>query len=324
MSKPVVFLLVNLGSPERPEAGAVARFLRPFLSDRRVVEIPRWIWLPILNGIVIPRRAKRVARKYQSIWMQQGSPIRVFTESLTEKLQQHLSSHSRTEIKVRHAMAYGSPGIAEVLAQEQQAGAGQFVVMPLYPQYSATTTGAVYDQIARYTLLKRDIPAIHVIRDYFDHPDYIRALADSVRAHWIRNGRSERLLMSFHGIPQRNVELGDPYGQQAFKTAELLAKELGLAASEWGLGFQSRFGRAQWLRPYTDEVVKDWASEGVKSLAVISPAFAVDCLETLEEISQEYRQLFLAQGGETFDYIPCLNDSLDHVNMLEKLTSSYL
>lgn len=348
MSKPVVVLLVNLGSPERPNAEAVAGFLRPFLSDRRVVEIPRWVWWPILNGIVIPRRAKRVAKKYESIWMEQGSPIRVFTERLAEGVQQHFSGTSsagaesnagaessaepgssaatthRAGIKVRHAMAYGSPAISDVLAEEQQAGVEQFVVVPLYPQYSATTTAAVYDQIARYTLAARDIPDIRVIKYYYDQPDYIQALAASVRARWTQEGRPQRLLMSFHGIPQRNVELGDPYHQHCLRTAELLADELGLEPSDWGLAFQSRFGKAQWLKPYTDQLITEWAKEGVKSLSVISPAFAVDCLETLEEISQEYRDLFFQQGGESFDYIPCLNDSAMHVKMLANLTAHYL
>lgn len=330
MSKPVVLLLVNLGSPERPDAEAVSRFLRPFLSDQRVVEIPRLIWRPILNGIVIPRRAKRVAKKYESIWMEQGSPIRVFTERLAEGVQQHFSSNTDVAsrigavIKVRHAMTYGSPAIADVLAEEQQAGVERFIVLPLYPQYSATTTAAVYDQVARYTLAARDIPDVHVIKYYFDQREYIQALAASVRAHWAQNGRPERLLMSFHGIPQRNVELGDPYQQHCLITAELLAEELDLESSDWGLGFQSRFGRAQWLKPYTDDVLKEWAKEGVKSVAVISPAFAVDCLETLEEISQEYRDLFLEQGGESFAYIPCLNDSSTHVKMLAHLTAHYL
>lgn len=338
MSKPVVVLLVNLGSPERPDAEAVAAFLRPFLSDRRVVEIPRWVWWPILNGIVIPRRAKRVAKKYQSIWMEEGSPIRVFTERLAAGVQQRLSATNnaqtrsnpgetlkgRPEVKVRYAMAYGAPAVSEVLAEEQQAGVEQFVVLPLYPQYSATTTAAVYDQIARYTLAARDIPAIQVIKHYYDQPDYIQALAASVRAHWTQDGRSQRLLMSFHGIPQRNVELGDPYHQHCLRTAELLADELGLESADWGLGFQSRFGKAQWLKPYTDELIKEWAREGVKSLSVISPAFAVDCLETLEEISQEYRDLFFQYGGESFDYIPCLNDSGIHSKLLANLTARYL
>lgn len=324
MRKPVVLLLVNLGSPERPDAAAVTDFLRPFLSDQRVVEIPRWIWRPILNGVVIPRRAGRVAKKYESIWMEQGSPIRVFTERLAEGVQQHFVAKGRDGIRVRHAMAYGSPSIATVLTEEQSAGVERFLLLPLYPQYSATTTAAVYDQIARYTLAVRDIPDIRVIKHYFDQPEYIQALAASVRAHWMQASRPERLLMSFHGIPQRNVELGDPYQRHCLRTAELLAEELGLAPSDWGLGFQSRFGRAQWLKPYTDDVVKEWAQAGIKSIAVISPAFAVDCLETLEEISQEYRALFLEQGGESFDYIPCLNDSSIHVEMLAYLTTHYL
>lgn len=324
MSTPIVLLLVNLGSPERPDAASVTDFLRPFLSDQRVVEIPRWIWRPILNGIVIPRRAGRVAKKYESIWMEQGSPIRVFTERLAAGVQKRFASEGRNDVRVRHAMAYGSPGIATILAEEQGAGVERFIVLPLYPQYSATTTAAVYDQIARYTLAARDIPDIHVIKYYFDRPEYIETLAASVRNHWNQTDRPERLLMSFHGIPQRNVELGDPYQRHCLQTAELLAEELGLRSSEWSLGFQSRFGRAQWLKPYTDDVIKEWAQAGIKSVAVVSPAFAVDCLETLEEISQEYRALFIDQGGESFDYIPCLNDSSLHVDMLTRLTARCL
>lgn len=324
MRKPVVVVLVNLGSPEKPEAGAVARFLRPFLGDRRVVEIPRLVWWPILNGIVIPRRAKRVAENYRSIWMDEGSPIRVYTENLAQALERYFQEGNALQVKVRHAMTYGSPSIARVFEEEQSTGVERFVVIPLYPQYSATTTAAVYDQISRYCLARRDIPDVHVIKHYFDRPEYIKALGDAVHEHWERHGRPERLLMSFHGIPQRNVDLGDPYRGHCEQTAELLAAELNLERSEWGLAFQSRFGPAQWLQPYTDDLVREWAAAGVKNISVISPAFAADCLETLEEISQEYREVFLARGGRDFNYIPCLNDSPRHVEMLANLTARYL
>lgn len=324
MSKSVVVVLVNLGSPEKPEAAAVARFLRPFLGDQRVVAIPKLVWWPILNGIVIPRRARRVAENYRSIWRDEGSPIRIYTEKLTYALQEYFQAGNTLQVKVRHAMAYGAPAIADVLAEEQAAGIERFVVVPLYPQYSATTTGAVYDQISHYCLAQRDIPDIHVIKHYFDRPQYIRALADTVRQHWQQHGQPERLLMSFHGIPQRNVDQGDPYRKHCEQTATLLAAELGLDKSIWELAFQSRFGPAQWLQPYADNVIREWTAAGVKSISVISPAFAVDCLETLEEISQGYRRIFLEGGGQSFGYIPCLNDSMRHVEMLASLTARYL
>ncbi len=311
-------LLVNLGSPQVATRRGVAEFLRPFLLDRRVVELPRWLWWPLLNGVIIPLRAARAARAYRAIWTESGSPLRAYTGRLAARLQEEFAQCNQA-VRVAWAVTYGEPGIADALKKLQGDGVGKIVVVPLFPQYSATTTGAVYDQIADFVKRVRNIPELHVVRNYPALPEYIAALADSVRAHWQAHGRSARLLISFHGIPQRCADLGDPYPRDCEVTAELLAAALGLAAEDWQLTFQSRFGRQQWLQPYTDVTLDNLARSGIATVDVICPAFATDCLETLEEIAVENRGRFRAAGGHELRLIPCLNDSLAHAQALHAL-----
>ncbi|MBB6523723.1 ferrochelatase [Pseudoteredinibacter isoporae] len=318
-------LLVNLGTPETAEPKSVRKFLAEFLSDRRVVEIPRLIWWPILHGIILTTRPKAVAKAYQSIWWEEGSPLRVITERQRNALQKTLSKRFPNEhVTVEYAMSYGDPGIAQQIKDLQAQGVDHIAVLPLYPQYSATTTAVVYDQLAELQQQQRDIADARVCKYYFDRPSYIKALAHSVREYRLEHGSAERLLMSFHGIPKRCVDLGDPYYQHCVATAEALAGELGLEKEQWGISFQSRLGKAEWLKPYTSDIVQEWGREKLSSLDVICPAFAADCLETLEEISEEIREEFQEAGGGDFSYIPCLNDSAMHIECLAELSEELL
>lgn len=313
-------LLVNLGSPQTPTRRGVARFLREFLLDSRVVELPRPLWWCILNGLVIPLRAARVARTYQSIWMPEGSPLRVYTEKLAAAVAQCFPLRADApRVLVTSAMTYGGPSIAARVASLRAAGARRILLIPLFPQYSATSTGAVYDVVARLIQNARDIPDIQVVKSYATFPPYIAALAASVREHWERQGRAQRLLMSFHGIPQICAERGDPYPVECRATALALAEALGLTDGEWVMAYQSRFGRQQWLQPYTADTLRMLAGSGITSVDVICPAFATDCLETLAEITEESGELFRAAGGERLALIPCLNDSEMHAAALKML-----
>ena len=302
-------ILINLGTPDNPDSAGVRAFLKDFLSDRRVVEVPRPIWWLILNLIILPFRSPKVAKKYQPLWAMGDSPLRLFSQRLVAGIQEKLGQ----DIAVELAMTYGKPGLVEVIEELEAKGAKAFYFVPLYPQYSATTTAAAMDAVARYFMGRRDIPQWSWLRNYHDEQAYIEALADSVRAHWQTHGQSDRLLMSFHGIPKRNVDLGDPYQQHCQETAESLAKALGLNSDQWLMTYQSRLGKAEWLQPYTDKTVAELAKSGVKSVDVIAPSFAADCLETLEELDTEAAEIFYENGGESFSYIPCLNDSEKHV-----------
>jgi len=313
-------LLVNLGSPQTPTRRGVARFLREFLLDSRVVELPRPLWWCILNGLVIPMRAARVARTYESIWMPEGSPLRVYTERLAAAVAQCFPQRANApQVLVTSAMTYGGPSIAAQVASLRTAGAREILLIPLFPQYSATSTGAVYDVVARLVQNSRDIPDIRVVKSYPTFPPYIAALAASVRDHWERQGRAQRLLISFHGIPQVCAERGDPYPIECRATALALAEALELADADWIMAYQSRFGRQQWLQPYTADTLRMLAGSGITSVDVICPAFATDCLETLAEITEESGELFRAAGGERLALIPCLNDSELHVAALKML-----
>ncbi|MCG3171171.1 MAG: Ferrochelatase [Pseudomonadales bacterium] len=312
-------ILVNLGSPRAPTPAAVAAFLAEFLSDQRVVELPRLLWQPVLRGIVIPLRAKRVAHAYASIW-DGDSPLRAIALRQRERLQQRLrASLGDAAPWVRLAMSYQGPSIAATIEDCQRRGIERIVVLPLYPQYSATTTAAVFDQVARHLLHTRSLPGLHLVRDYHDAPGYIAALAASVREHWDSQGRGAHLLLSFHGIPEVNVRKGDPYARQCERTARLLADELGLGDGDWTLAYQSRFGRQRWLMPYTNETLHRLAADGVRSVDVLCPAFAADCLETLEEMVVENRAVFLEAGGAEYRFIACLNDRDDHIAMLHDI-----
>lgn len=322
----VAILLVNLGTPEAPTPGAVRRYLAEFLSDPRVVELPRWVWWPILHGIILRFRPRKSALKYASIWQPEGSPLRVFTAAQAEKLQAELDTQN-IPVQVRYAMRYGSPAIASVLDELKRAGCERILVLPLYPQYAASTSASVMDEVAHWLLRTRVQPEIRTVRDFADDAAYLDALAETLRAHWQQHGPlgpEGRLLMSFHGLPQRAVDLGDPYQDQCLCTARLLADRLGLAPDQFVVSFQSRFGRAKWLQPYTAQTVKRLAHEGISRLDVLCPGFVADCLETREEIALEVRQDYLVAGGKVFHYIPCLNDGSQWITALAQLCGKHL
>lgn len=309
-------LLVNLGTPDAPTSGAVRRYLRQFLSDPRVVELPWLLWQPLLQGVILPLRARRSARAYRSIWTDQGSPLKVYSRSLAGALEMHLSSVHQRRVPVSLAMRHGRPSIEDGLSALEAVQVRSIVVLPLYPQYSATTAGSVYDAVSAVYRRRRWIPHLGFISDYHLEPRYIDALAERIEAHWSERGRGELLLMSFHGLPEKSRRLGDPYHDQCRATARALAERLRLTEGEWMVAFQSRFGPAQWLRPYCAEVLAALPQRGVRSVEVVCPGFAVDCLETLEEIASTDRQVFLDAGGERYHYIPCLNADPAHVEAL--------
>ncbi|MDT4329837.1 ferrochelatase [Methylomonas sp. MED-D] len=309
-------LLVNLGSPASTKIGDVRRFLREFLGDPRVVNLPRPLWWLILNLFILPFRPKKSAHAYRAIWTEQGSPLIVFTRRLAEKLAARLAG---TDIQVEYAMRYGKPALAEKLAEFKQNGVEDIVVVPLYPQYSSTTTASIFDVVAEVFVGWRHLPSLRFIGEFHQHPAYIRAVADSVRTHWAEHGQADCLLMSFHGLPAKLTELGDPYFYQCQATAKRIAEQLELADGQWRLVFQSRFGRAEWLKPYCVEVLAELPTQGIRNIDVLCPGFSVDCLETLEEIAIANREIFLEAGGETYRYIPALNDSDAHVEVMQAL-----
>ncbi|MCW8908551.1 MAG: ferrochelatase, partial [Sedimenticola sp.] len=312
-------LLVNLGTPDSPSVADVRRYLKQFLSDPRVVELPRSLWWLILNGAILRLRPKRSAAAYRQVWTDQGSPLLVESRAIAEELQQALAGRLRQPVRVELAMRYGAPSIARGLEQLRQANARHILVLPLYPQYSATTTASTFDEISRVLGGWRWLPELRFINHYHDDPGYIRALADSVRRFDPDDSSRDRLLMSFHGIPQSYADQGDPYAEQCHTTAQRLADELGLQPQQWAITFQSRVGRQPWLQPYTDETLKQWGAEGVSRVDVICPGFPADCLETLEEIGEENRDYFLQAGGEQYRYIPALNRDPLHIEALASL-----
>jgi ferrochelatase len=300
-------LLVNLGTPDEPTAPALRRYLAEFLSDPRVVEIPRLVWWPILHGVILNTRPAKSAAKYATVWMTGGSPLAVWTQRQTEGVAQALAAAGH-DVLVRHAMRYGNPGLPAVLDALRAEGATRVLVLPLYPQYAAATTASVNDKVMQWAQQARRMPEFRFVGEYHDDPGYIQALAGRLQAHWQVHGRSEKLVLSFHGVPERSLLLGDPYHCHCYKTARLLATQLGLARDEVLVTFQSRFGKAKWLEPYTEPTLEALAEQGVKSVDVMCPGFVADCLETLEEIAQEACDAFLEAGGERFQYVPCLND----------------
>ncbi len=316
-------LLVNLGTPAAPTAEAVRDYLAEFLSDPRVVEWPRWLWWPVLHGYVLRTRPRRSAELYARIWRDDGSPLRVFSERLAQGVRRALAARA-PEVEVALAMTYGEPSIRGVIIDLMRRGVRRLLVLPLFPQYSATSTGAALDAVARTMLALRWPPALRTVGDYHADAGYLAALASSVQAHWAEHGRGERLLLSFHGIPESCADRGDPYPGQCRDTARRLGQALGLGYDRLVVAFQSRVGRQSWLRPYTDEMVEQLAQQDVKRLDVLCPGFAVDCLETLEEVALRYRAAFLTAGGEQFRYIPALNDSAAHVSVLTQLAWRHL
>ena len=317
-------LLCNLGTPDAPTASALRRYLAEFLSDRRVVEIPRIAWWPLLHGIILRTRPAKSAAKYQTIWTKEGSPLLLWTEKQASMLHGWLGQAGLL-VPVLPGMRYGQPAIQQQLQVLANQGVQRILVLPLYPQYSSTTVASVFDDVTAWASRQRALPELRFVNSYHDHPGYIAALAQSVRRHWQREGaRAEKLIVSFHGIPERNVRLGDPYRAQCEETTELLASALQLAPGQYQLTFQSRFGRAAWLRPYTEPTLVALAKGGTRSVDVICPGFAADCLETLQEISQEVREAFTHAGGEQFRYIPCLNDDNAWITALSQIAQQHL
>ena len=317
-------LLVNLGTPAAPTAAALRRYLAQFLWDPRVVEIPRPLWWLILHGVILRTRPARSAAKYAAIWTPTGSPLLHWTQRQAECLQAELHTRGHAGLIVRPAMRYGEPAINTTLDALQAEGATRILVLPLYPQYAAATTASTIDAVAAWAAGARRVPELRFINNYHDDPGYVAALAASVRAHWARQPRGDKLVMSFHGVPARSLALGDPYHCECHKTARLLAEALGLAKEDYLVTFQSRLGRAKWLEPYTEPTVKKLAAQGIKRIDAICPGFAADNLETLEEIAMEAKDAFIGAGGEQFNFIDCLNDRPDWISALADLSLRHL
>jgi protoporphyrin/coproporphyrin ferrochelatase len=312
-------LLVNSGTPEAPEPRAVRAFLARFLSDPRVVELPRALWLPLLWGVILPFRPLRIAHKYRNIWTSSGSPLRDLSVRLSRELDTVLAQRMLAPLTVEVGMLYSAPDLPHALRRLFESGARRILVVPLFPQYCGATSGAVFDQVSAELRRWRSLPELHFVADYHDHPGYIDALRASVTEHWEKHGRAGHLLMSFHGIPEQYVQNGDPYYSQCQTTARLLADELLLSDGEWIVGFQSRFGPKAWLKPYTSAVLAAMPGRGVRNVNVICPGFAADCLETLEEIAIENRDVFMRAGGERYEYIPALNARAAHARFMSEL-----
>ena len=320
----VTIILANLGTPDEPTAAAVRRFLKQFLSDQRVIEIPKPIWQIILRLFILPFRPKRVAHAYEMVW-RQDSPMREIVLAQVAAIRQQLTQdYPQFELTVVPAMSYGHPGIQELLQQLSVQVQDHIILLPLFPQYSATSTAPLYDALAKWILTQRNLPGLSIIRDYYQHPLYIQALAQSVRDYQSEHGSAEKLLMSFHGIPQPYADKGDPYAERCRITAQLLAQALNLKDDEWAISFQSRFGKQEWVKPYTDVLLEQWGQQGVKSVQIMSPAFSADCLETLEELAIQNAETFKAAGGEQYAYIPALNTRTDHLALLNHLLQANL
>ncbi len=317
-------LLTNLGTPDTPATKDVRRYLAEFLSDPRVVEVARPVWWLVLHGVILRTRPRRSAKSYAKIWTDQGSPLMLHTRHQATALEASLNENAPGAFRVEPAMRYGQPSIASALDRLRQANAQRLVILPLYPQYSATTTASTFDAMSSTLRGWRWIPAFNFINQYHDHPAYIEALANSVKRFQAEHGPAERLLISFHGIPEEYAAAGDPYPDQCQHTAELLARSLKLSPDQWGYSFQSRMGSKAWIQPYTDETLKQWGAAGVRKVQVICPGFPADCLETLEEIGEENRDYFIQAGGREYHYIPALNDAPEHIAMLARLVNEQL
>ncbi len=324
-SKPKVLVIVaNLGTPDEPTVPAVRRFLAQFLSDQRVIEIPKLLWKIILYGFVLPFRPKHVTEAYAKVWSK-DSPMREILFSQAESLRQQLTSkYAEFDLNIVPAMTYGNPGINQVLIDASLQQYDHIILLPLFPQYSATSTGPLYDAIARWIPTQRNLPGLSIIRDYYQHPLLIQSLANSVIEYQTIHGQADKLLMSFHGIPQPYADKGDPYAERCRITAQKVAKALGLNDDQWAISFQSRFGKQEWVKPYTDQVLTSWAEQGIESVQVLSPAFSADCLETLEELAIQNSELFLGLGGKHYTYIPALNNRYDHIELLSGLVQAHL
>lgn len=317
-------LLINLGTPATATAKAVRLYLKQFLSDPRVVEIPRALWWLILNGIILNTRPKASAAKYAKVWTSEGSPLRVHAAKQAKLVQGYFANAAQPNVMVESGMRYGEPSIDAALARLKARGCTRILALPMYPQYAASTTASAFDALADSMRRMRNLPELRFVRNFHDDPGYIRALAGSVLAHWQTNGRAEKLVMSFHGVPRYTLDKGDPYFCECQKTARLLAEQLGLKPEQYLVTFQSRFGKAEWLKPYTQPTLEKMAKDGTKSVDVICPGFVADCLETLEEIGMEVRDAFIANGGKSLNYIPCLNERHDFITALVALCSRHM
>ena len=325
VAKPkVTIILANLGTPDEPTVPAVRRFLKQFLSDQRVIEIPKPIWQIILNLFVLPFRPKRVAHAYEMVW-NQDSPMREILFQQVDAVKAQLTAqYPEFELTIVPAMTYGNPSIYQVLENCRENPQDHVILFPLFPQYSATSTAPLYDAVAKWIPEQRNLPGLSIIRDYYQHPLYIESLAQSVRDHQKEHGKAEKLLMSFHGIPQPYADKGDPYADRCRLTAKLVAQALGLEEHEWAVSFQSRFGKQEWVKPYTDALLEEWGQQGVKSVQIMSPAFSADCLETLEELAIQNEETFKQAGGQEYAYIPALNSREDHLQLLNSLLQANL
>jgi ferrochelatase len=312
-------LICNLGTPETYKTKDVRRFLRQFLSDGRVIEIPKIIWWFILNGIILTLRPSKSAKLYKSVWTKEGSPLLVLSKKLTEKLKMSVGDSCEVEL----AMRYGNPSMESALMSLKNKNCRKLIVIPMFPQYSGTTTGSIFDEVARVLSKWRWVPSLSFVNSYHDHPEYINALADSLSNH-IKNNSPQKIIFTYHGIPKRNFDLGDPYQCYCQKTTRLVAEKLNLEDDTYITTFQSRFGPAEWLKPYTSDTMGELPLQEVKNVLVVAPAFSVDCLETIEEIDQENKEIFLKAGGEKFTYAPCLNDSSGQVNLLKAIIDKHL
>ena len=317
-------LLVNLGTPEAPTSQAVRPYLKQFLGDPRVVEIPRLVWWLILNGIILNVRPKKSAAKYASIWLPEGSPLRVYTEKQAVLLKGYLGERTQTPLVVDFAMNYGNPSIADALLRLKRQNCQRILIVPMFPQYAASSTAPVFDQLFSALQKTRNVPALRTVRNFHDHAGYISSLAANINHYWSKHGRPDQLVMSFHGVPQYTLEKGDPYHCECHKTGRLLAEALGLSAAQYTVSFQSRFGRAEWIKPYTTATLKALGSQKTRRVDVVCPGFVADCLETLEEIAMEGREDFLHAGGGEYHYIPCLNANDDWIHALSDLVMDNL
>jgi ferrochelatase len=313
-------LLINLGTPDAPTAEAVRPYLKEFLSDPRVVEIPRLLWWLILNGIILNVRPKKSAAKYASVWMHEGSPLKVYTEQQTRLIQQHLQTRTDgAPLVVEYAMRYGNPSVSSVLKKLKAQNCQRILLLPLYPQYAASSSATAFDAVYKELLTTRNMPALRSVKHFHDDAGYIRASAQNIRDYWAQHGRPDKLVMSFHGVPQYTLEKGDPYHCECLKSGRLIAEALGLSQEQYIVSFQSRFGKAEWIKPYTTATLAELGKQSVKRVDVVCPGFVADCLETLEEIAQEGKEDFLHAGGSEYHYIPCLNTRADWIQALGDL-----
>lgn len=323
--KPTVgVLLTNLGTPAAPTAEALRPYLKEFLSDPRVIELPKWKWWPILHGIILRVRPKKSAKLYASVWTEQGSPLMSISLEQSAKLNEYFERKYPGKVRVKLGMRYGEPAIGKVLREFQDEGINRIIVLPLYPQYSGPTVGSTFDAVAQELIRWRWTPELHFINTYHDHPLYIEALANSVKAHIAEHGEPEKLILSYHGMPQRYFDGGDPYYCYCQKTSRLVAEKLGWDKDRYITSFQSQFGKEEWIKPDTSTTLQQLAQNGIKKVAVICPGFSADCLETLEEIGVENKKLFLSAGGESYHYIPALNAGEEHIGVMGTLVGKYL